>query len=109
MAKKDSRYNKIKSERDGLFEKIIHMEAENKRLRDALESSLVTMKYCRTFSLPAELGDALKSSIEELDGGKSNSRPDAYYLIEFGYKQCERGENLQGAFTNYERLKGEKP
>lgn len=43
----------------------------------------------------------LKAEVERL---KANKETAMLLALEFGFKQCEKGENLNGAFLNYNKL-----
>jgi len=80
-----------------LQDEISKLQAENKRLKDAMEKAIKDLSRKNSDGTIA-----IDLLTKALKGGKSNLRPDAYHLIEFGFLQCEKGNNLQGAFTNYE-------
>lgn len=42
--------------------------------------------------------------IREIETLKSNKEIAMILALEFGYKQCEKGENIQAAFLNYDKV-----
>lgn len=56
--------------------------------------------------------DILVKQVEELqaeitnlkNNAKTNQNNACALALEFGYKQCEKGENLQAAFLNYNKI-----
>lgn len=45
--------------------------------------------------------DTLKQEVERLKAQKETA---ILLALEFGYKQCEKGENLDAAFLNYNKV-----
>lgn len=49
----------------------------------------------------AQENKLLKEQVERLKLNKDNA---CLLAMEFGYKQCEKGENIQSAFLNYNKI-----
>lgn len=68
---------------------------------DNLFEQATNISKAHAYDIVAKQRDELVKEVEQL---KRNMNNNCLLALEFGYKQCEKGNNIEMAFINYNKI-----